>query len=211
MDKYDLVLDLIEHPAKYSTRRIEEILSDPEAKEIYMLLCKTESSFAATKDNINVEDEWLKFSDRNNKYTPGSKRRITRAASIAAIALSSLAALAISATFAIKSFEDKKLPLETQTEQSAIEASVNVDSIDVTVTEMSAAEPVVFKDNSLDYILRRIAQDHNVELEFKHPEAAQLRMYYRYDPSMPLEETIEQLNNFEQINIRLSGNKITAD
>lgn len=40
MDKYDIVLDLIEHPAEYTPEKIEEMLSDPETREIYNLLCK---------------------------------------------------------------------------------------------------------------------------------------------------------------------------
>ena len=67
MDKYDIVLDLIEHPAKYTPERIPEILSDPEAREIYNLLCKTDSTLAATDAEVDVNAEWQKFSQRHKK------------------------------------------------------------------------------------------------------------------------------------------------
>ena len=64
MDKYNIVLDLIEHPERYTDERINEFLSDPETKEIYDLLCKTETAIKmqATPD---VDAEWRKFSRRN--------------------------------------------------------------------------------------------------------------------------------------------------
>ncbi len=51
MDKHELVFDMIDHPEHYTSEQIAELLSDPEAREIYNLLCKTESTVAIHKDN----------------------------------------------------------------------------------------------------------------------------------------------------------------
>ena len=69
MDKYDLVLDIIEHPEKYTSDQLAEILSEPETREIYTLLCKTES---AIKDyeKPNVSTEWKRFSNSINSPAP---------------------------------------------------------------------------------------------------------------------------------------------
>ena len=37
-----------------------------------------------------------------------------------------------------------------------------------------------------------------------------LRLYFRWDTSARLEETVEALNNFEKINLSLDNNKITV-
>lgn len=62
--KYDIVLDIVEHPGKYSPGYVKEILSDSEARDIYNLLCKTVSAIESDK-GIDVEAEWAFFSERN--------------------------------------------------------------------------------------------------------------------------------------------------
>ena len=52
MDRYELVLEIIEHPEKYSADRLSEIFSDPETKKIYNLLCKTDSAIEAAKEMV---------------------------------------------------------------------------------------------------------------------------------------------------------------
>lgn len=104
MDKYDIVLDLIEHPAKYTPERIAEILSDPEAREIYNLLCKADSTLESTDAEVDVDAEWQKFSQCHKKPKFQFLWSGSRAASIAAIAFTSLAAVAIGITVALKTF-----------------------------------------------------------------------------------------------------------
>ena len=47
MDKYDLVLDIVEHPEKYTSEQLAEIMSDPDTKEGYNMLCKVDSAIEA--------------------------------------------------------------------------------------------------------------------------------------------------------------------
>ena len=67
MDKYDIVLDLVEHPDKYLPERIAEILSDPEARKIYNLLCKAYSTLPSTEAEVDVDAEWQRFSQLHKK------------------------------------------------------------------------------------------------------------------------------------------------
>ena len=60
MDKYDLVLDIIEHPENYTSEQLAELLGEPEMREIYNLLCKTDSAIEASRD-IDVDVEWEGF------------------------------------------------------------------------------------------------------------------------------------------------------
>lgn len=216
MDKYDIVLDLIEHPAKYTPERIAKILSDPEAREIYNLLCKTDSTLASTDAEMDVIAEWQKFSQRHKKPKFQFLWSGSRAASIAAIVFTSLAAVAIGITVAVKTFEPKPQPIEVVAESSVespatVSETIGKDST-VVIKEVTALNtPIVFEDASLEEILSRVAEVHGVTIEYKGPETAQLHLYYKFDPTIPLKETVEQLNTFEQINIRISGKKIIVD
>ena len=65
MDKYELVLGIVEHPEKYTSEQLAEIMSDPETKEIYNQLCKVDSAIEADKE-IDVDAEWEDFSEKHS-------------------------------------------------------------------------------------------------------------------------------------------------
>ena len=216
MDKYDIVLDLVEHPDKYLPERIAEILSDPEARKIYNLLCKAYSTLTSTEAEVDVDAEWQRFSQLHKKSNYHSLWNTSRAASIVSIAFTSLAAVAIGITVAVNTFEPKPQPIEVVAEssvESPVTLSEPIDN-DSTVVPLavSALNPsIVFEDAPLEEILNRVAEVHGTTVEYKSPETAQLHLYYRFDPNIPLKEILEQLNTFEQINIRISGKKIIVD
>ncbi len=216
MDKYDIVLDLIEHPNKYTPEGIEEILADPENREIYNLLCKTGSTFASNDAMVDVDAEWRAFCTTTKQSKPRFPWTSSRAASIAAITFTSLAAVAFGITVAVKSYETKSQPIEVATESNtAMEIStpqsVNKDSTEVAESIALPNNPILFVDASLEEILSQVAEAHGVIVVYKKPETAQLHLYYKFDTTIPLNETVEQLNSFEQINIRINGKKIIVD
>lgn len=212
MDKYDLVLDIIEHPEKYSSEQLAEMMSEPETREIYNLLCKTESAIKDSEEpDVNIE--WKKYS--NSRLV--RPRRVfswfgSRAASIAAIVGTSLAAVAAGIALTVSVIDHKSEPID---ETVAVSSSDVADSTD-TVTAKSetvnvSLAPVMFEDEPLERIMREIAEVYGVEVLFNDMETASLHLYYKFDPSLTLNEVIEQLNTFEQINIRRNGNTLTID
>lgn len=212
MDKYDLVLDIIEHPDKYSSGQLAEIMSEPETREIYNLLCKTE---AAIKDSDapDVNSEWEKFS--NSRLV--RPRRVfswfgSRAASIAAIAVSSIVAVAAGIAVTVSVIDHKSEPIA---ENTAIAPSAVAISTDTIATKCDTVNvnltPVMFENESLEKIMNEVANAYRVEVKFKDVNVASLHLYYKFDPSLTLNEVIEQLNTFEQINITRNGNTLTID
>ncbi len=97
MDKYELVLDIVEHPDRYGSEQLAEILSDSETREIYNLLVKTDSAIEGLRE-ADLEAEWQEFSAKVTSRRRSFFRPGNRAASIALIVGSSLVALAIGVT-----------------------------------------------------------------------------------------------------------------
>lgn len=212
MDKYDLVLDIIEHPEKYSSEQLAEIMSEPETREIYNLLCKTESAIKDSEEP-DVSNEWEKFSDSRLICS----RRVfswfgSRVASIAAIVGTSLAAVAAGIVVTVSVIDHKSEHID---ETVAVSSSDVADSTDTVTTKSETVNvslaPVMFEDEPLERIMREIAEVYGVEVLFNDMETASLHLYYKFDPSLTLNEVIEQLNTFEQINIRRNGNTLTID
>lgn len=212
MDKYNLVLDIIEHPEKYTSEQLAEIMSEPETREIYNLLCKTESVIKSS-EAPDVNAEWEKFSNSQLVHP----RRVfswlgSRAASIAAIVGTSIAAVAAGIAVTVTVINYKSEPIA---ENMAVAPSVVAVTADTIKTKCDAANvsltPVMFENEPLEIIMKVVAKTYGIEVKFNDVNVASLHLYYKLDPSLTLNEVIEQLNTFEQINIRRNGNTITID
>lgn len=212
MDKYDLVLDIIEHPENYTSEQLAELLRKPETREIYNLLCKTDSAIEASRE-IDVDAEWEGFAQKHGRRPrlsslwPGS-----RAASIAAIVGSSVVAVAagIAVTVAVVTHKQEPVAEETAVVSAVVPAATEaiVTPVD---TVRTASEPVMFENEPLEVVMKEIAAAYGVEVRFNSKEAASLHLYYKLDPTLPLNEIVEQLNTFEQINIKQDGNILNID
>ncbi len=209
MDKYDQILDLIEHPENYSPQQIEALMADEELREVYDLMCETGSALY-TPQPVDVEAEWKSFSSRHLRKRFRLPRSWNRAASIAALISVSVAALAIGAGVAMKVASDRNRVeriAETADVKAAAEDAI-ADTIIVENADDVEASPVLFEDETLSSILEYVSGFYGKELRYEAPESGELRLYYRWDPALTLEEVLEQLNNFGEINLRLDEGTI---
>ena len=71
-------------------------------------------------------------------------------------------------------------------------------------------ETIVFKGENLERILADMAGYYGVTVKFNQDAANSLQLYFEWDQSLPLNEVVEQLNNFEQINITLTDKVLTV-
>lgn len=209
MDKYELVLDIVEHSDNYTSEQLAEILSDPETEEIYNLLCKADTAVEANKE-VNVDAEWEVFSKR---YAVRPRNFFmwfgSRAASIAAIICTSVVAVAV--TVAVIGHKAEQTAGNGM-KKSAPFVAVASDSITTqTDTVKVDLTPIMFEDESLEAIMKKVAAVYGVEVVFRNKEVASLHLYYKLTPTLPLDEVVSQLNTFEQINIRRNGNTLTID
>lgn len=165
---------------------------------------------------VDVDAEWQAFSITHKKPIFRFLWSGSRAASIAFIAFTSLAAVAIGITVAVKTFAPTPQTIDVEAEPAVARAAsapqlISKDSTEVAETVPVMNTPVLFEDASLEEILSRVAEVHGATVEYKKPETAQLHLYYKFDPTISLKETVGQLNTFEQISIRISGKKIIVD
>ena len=209
MDKYDLVLDMIEHPENYTSEQLAELLAEPETREIYNLLCKTDSAIEASR-GIDVDAEWECFAQKRGRLS--YLWRGSRAASIAAIVGSSVVAVAagIAVTVAVVTHKLEPVAKEATIVSTAMPATTE-DIITPADTVRSLSEPMMFENEPLEAIIKEVAAAYGVEVKFNNREVASLHLYYKLDTSLPLKEVVEQLNTFEQINIKQDGNILNID
>lgn len=216
MDKYDVVFDIIEHPENYTSARLSEILSDPETREIYNVLVRTQSAAKSreTMSQAEVDEQWNRF----ERAHPTSRLRFLwlsgRAASIALVIVSSVVAFAVGITI--------KVGLDHVNTDDAVVVAARVDaakSLAVasdTIAPPSESpsdkptSPVLFDNASLGEIVGTISKAYGVNARFEVETKKQLHLFYKFDPKNTLQSIVDQLNNFEQIDITLEGGELVV-
>ena len=68
--------------------------------------------------------------------------------------------------------------------------------------------PVEFENETLEMILAQIAAKNGLDVKYLSTDPKSLRLYFVWDPSQSVEETVAQLDNFERFSISLSDNTI---
>lgn len=216
-DNIDRLLNALEHPENYSDAEVEQLLTDPEAREVYDMLHKAADASAPVPE-INIDDEWRRFEAKQPKRRSNILRWLSFVTSrnAAAVVIALVGTLAVvAATIGVTHYfiADKELAQTEQTEpqkQTDI-ANANIAPTDTIPSETTPLpETIVFKGENLERILADMARYYDATVKFNRDAAKSLQLYFEWDQSLPLNEVVEQLNNFEQINIILADKVLTV-
>lgn len=213
MDKIDQLLDAMEHPERYTSAEIEEMLRDPEAKETFDLLDKTKSSLTPIS-TPEIEAEWEAF--KRTRVKRGFRLLDLFSRNVAAgiaIGIASIAAVAAVIGISVSHVYERH-PEVPAAERVAV-AKENVVMPDTTVVEEEdpAHIPgtIIFDNEPFETIMKRIAEYYGYDVEPSTDISKSLRLYYRWNQALPIEDIVESLNNFEQIHLTISDKTIRID
>lgn len=216
MEKTDRLLDLTEHPERYTDRELDAMLDDPELRRMLSVMGKTRAALTPV-ETPDVEAELAAF-NRRHPRRPLLVRLLGRRPTVAAAAVVALSIAAVAAVVGVKSSLSRQ-PGETagrpdttaQTRQTDAAATV-ADPDSLTSQAMTMAGDVVVFDNAtLENIVSEIAAYHGLTTDFRSSRARKLRLYFRWDRSMTADETVDLLNSFEQIKIKISDRTLTVN
>lgn len=213
-DNTDRLLEAIEHPERFSDDELAALLNDPDMRELYDLMSKTSDAIAETPA-YDLDKEWDAFV-ANNKLSKKFILTFFNRHAAAVIALGIVASLAVvAATVGIRYVSKHTEP--TPTEAITVASPEIIKTEVVNVADSSASEEnkvvevVTFKDESFESLINVICEYYGANSTFVKPSVKDLHLYYKWDQSLPLIEVVEELNNFEQININLKDNMLTIE
>ena len=217
MDKIDRFLDAIEYPERYIPSEIEAMLQDPDVKEMFDLLDKTKSSLQALQ-TPDIEAEWRRFEE--NHPTSKVTHRFWRAgimsrniAATIAIVIVSFTAVAAIVGIGINQFTQLKEASHPDDIKTVYARAVSMpDSVkSAEPVKEETPEIIVFDNEPLKTIADKIAGYYGYKAEFSNEASESLRLYFRWDQENTIEEVVERLNNFEQINTEIKDKTIKID
>ena len=213
MDKFEKILDIIDHQEKYSDEEIREILQDEECRKLYQTMVEVDSALESPSPIINVDEEWEKFSQEHQLQEEAthpitSWRKL--AASIASFVLISGIAFAAIHTYIKRSQEPTQVTADTHPEVIKSDSTKQVAAKD-SLTHPKPEKPAIhktFENVAFEKMLSEIASYYDLQVKFENNEDKTLRLYYEWNSHSSIENIVKELNQFENVNIELQQNEL---
>ena len=213
MDKFEKILDIIDHQEKYSDEEIREILQDEECRKLYQTMVEVDSALENPSPIINVDEEWEKFSQEHQlqeKATHPITSWRKLAASIASFVLISGIAFAAIHTYIKRSQEPTQVTADTHPEAIKSDSAKQVAAKD-SLTHPKPEKPAIhktFENVAFEQMLSEIASYYDLQVKFENNEDKTLRLYYEWNSHSSIENIVKELNQFENVNIELQQNEL---
>jgi hypothetical protein len=222
MDKFEKILDIIDHQEKYSDEEIREILQDEECRKLYQTMMEVDSALETPSPIINVDEEWEKFSQEHqlqeeatqNAAQEAASHPITSwrklAASIAGFVLISGIAFAAIHTYIKRSQEPTQVTADTHPEVINSDSAKQVAAKD-SLTHSKPEKPAIhktFENVAFEQMISEIASYYDLQVKFENNEDKTLRLYYEWNSHSSIENIVKELNQFENVNIELQQNEL---
>lgn len=235
MDKFEKILDIIDHQEKYSDEEIREILQDEECRKLYQTMVEvdsallqqnlnTQASISHSPDDAlssnsslgnsspNIDEEWEKFSQKHQlqevSHPITSWRKL--AASIAGFVLISGIAFAAIHTYIKRSQETTQVTADTHPEVIKSDSAKQVTAKD-SLTNPKPEKPAIhktFENVAFEQMISEIASYYDLQVKFENNEDKTLRLYYEWNSHSSIENIVKELNQFENVNIELQQNEL---
>ena len=222
MDKFEKILDIIDHQEKYSDEEIREILQDEECRKLYQTMMEVDSALENSSPIINVDEEWEKFSQEHHLQEEATQNAAQKAAShpitswrklaasIAGFVLISGIAFAAIHTYIKRSQEPTQVTADTHPEVIKSDSAKQVAAQD-SLTHPKPEKPAIhktFENVTFEQMISEIASYYDLQVKFENNEDKTLRLYYEWNSHSSIENIVKELNQFENVNIELQQNEL---
>lgn len=232
--KWDMFLNLLEHPEKYSETQKDELLGDKEVNELYQQLIETRQSldFAMSKEKMkmpSIDAEWEKLKEEKQQKEEMSQNAETQqTAKLFSLWSPMRKVAAVAAVLVVSGITFAAIHLVTRSHQPSDNSNTELvasqkDSIQqVSAPQKSNIEektdsaslaqlPLVYENAELQNILTPIAGHFHLQVTYQNESARHIRLFLQLEKNMSLDDIIELLNHFEKVNIRHEGQTLIVE
>ena len=237
--KWDMLLDLLEHPEKYSETQKDELLGDEEVNELYQQLIETRQSldFAKSKEKMkmpSIDAEWeklkdeMKLKEKQQKEEMNQNAETQQTAKLFPLWSPMRKVAAVAAVLVVSGITFAAIHLVTRSHQPSDKNNTELvashkDSIQqFSVSQKSNIEektdsaslaqlPLVYENAELQNILTPIAEHFHLQVTYQNESARHIRLFLQLEKNMSLDDIIELMNHFEKVNIRHEGQTLIVE
>lgn len=232
--KWDLLLNLLEHPEMYSETQKDELLGDEEVNELYQQLVETRQSldFAKSKEKMkmpSIDAEWEKLKEeKQQKEEMNQNAETQQTAKLFSLWSPMRKVAAVAAVLVVSGITFAAIHLVTRSHQPSDNSNTELvasqkDSIQqVSAPQKSNIEektdsaslaqlPLVYENAELQNILTPIAGHFHLQVTYQNESARHIRLFLQLEKNMSLDDIIELMNHFEKVNIRHEGQTLIVE
>lgn len=232
--KWDMLLNLLEHPEKYSETQKDELLGDKEVNELYQQLIETRQSldFAMSKEKMkmpSIDAEWEKLKEEKQQKEEMSQNAETQqTAKLFSLWSPMRKVAAVAAVLVVSGITFAAIHLVTRSHQPSDKYNTElVASRKDSIQQFSAPQksnieeksdsaslaqlPLVYENAELQNILTPIAGHFHLQVTYQNESARHIRLFLQLEKNMSLDDIIELLNHFEKVNIRHEGQTLIVE
>lgn len=232
--KWDMLLDLLEHPEKYSETQKDELLGDEEVNELYQQLVETRQSldFAKSKEKMkmpSIDAEWEKLKEeKQQKEEMNQNAETQQTAKLFSLWSPMRKVAAVAAVLVVSGITFAAIHLVTRSHQASDKHNTElVASRKDSIQQFSAPQksnieeksdsaslaqlPLVYENAELQNILTPIAGHFHLQVTYQNESARHIRLFLQLEKNMSLDDIIELLNHFEKVNIRHEGQTLIVE
>lgn len=203
-EKLERLLKMQEHPENYTEEEIRQLMADDECRQLYEQMVHASDAIFANKEEYELNNKEV------TSIHPAVKTEY-RFKNIAAILIGvlMLSGIAYAAFHYVYMNRTEETNVLTQMATSSMNQEQTVEGI--RQDSSKTVKPTVFKNTPLKDIVQEIANYHQLSVVVNNHEAAALRLYYPWNPQMPAEQVIGELNRFEKVNLAIKDNQLIIE
>lgn len=232
--KWDMLLNLLEHPEKYSETQKDELLGDKEVNELYQQLIETRQSldFAMSKEKMkmpSIDAEWEKLKEEKQQKEEMSQnaetqqtaklfslwspmRKVAAVAAVLVVSGITFAAIHLVTRYHQPSDNSNTELVASQKDSIQQVSAPQKSNIEEKTDSASLAQlPLVYENAELQNILTPIAGHFHLQVTYQNESARHIRLFLQLEKNMSLDDIIELLNHFEKVNIRHEGQTLIVE
>lgn len=206
MDKLEILLDMTEHPDRYTEEQMQELLADEDVRKHYQMMVWLRESQDPSRSSLKEREKRPSPTSPLKGEAFSLPLRVVRmgryaAAFVGAVVMAGLLFAAV------RPFLNS--PSEAENASSAGDEARSL-------TEgqgegLLQEGPVVFQDAPLDSILTVVAQHYGKVVLFRDEEVRTMRLIMTWQPTDSLSSLIGRLNLFEGLQLTLQADTLIVE
>ena len=200
-EKMKRLLDAQDYPETFTEEELQAILKEDDLRESAELMARLKQTYIGKEtEDIDVDAEWQRFASQKPK-----RWSLRIAASF--IGLLMLSGITYAAIHIVSSSRSQQA-VENQGDRS-LDSVQNHGPVPLILHPIP--EPKTFENVPLKDITAELASFYHIATEVRNDETAALRLYYPWNPQMPLRQVVEELNRFEKVHLTLTSDTLIIE
>ena len=208
-EKIQLLLDMQEHPERFSEQALQTMLDDPEVRELMEATAQLKQAMMSDENNVNdVDAEWQRFAQTHLTEQKQERSWLKIAATFIGILM--MSGIAFAAIHIIRHVSNVGVESHPPIQETTI-ANPHQLPADTLKTDSIPPKVVRYDEATLEKILTDMADYYGLSLIWKSEDAKTLRLFYVWNRQLSASESTKQLNNFERFHLELNDSIITVE